>query len=328
MLRTKFTELVGCAVPIQQIAGGPRIALAVANAGGLGTVSVVWTPEDAERDIVAARAQTDGALAANIIVSPNIEGYGDPADIPKCVIAVARHVRVVDFFYADPDPALVELAHRGGALASWQVGSVGEAEAAAAAGCDLIVAQGIEGGGHLRGHTGLLALLSEVLDRVRVPVVAAGGIGNGRAMAAALAAGAAGVRVGTRFLGATESWAHPEYVQALINADAGDTVYTDKFAVGWPHAPHRVLRSCLQAAEAFDGDVVGEFVEPDEPPTPIRRFQGNFMPYADHVQGRIGAMPLWAGESVSSIERVQPAAEIIQELSKEAEDLLARWAKA
>ncbi|MFZ1023129.1 MAG: nitronate monooxygenase [Thermoplasmata archaeon] len=248
--------------------------------------------------------------------------------MPECVTTAAGHVRVVDFFYGDPDPALVDRAHRGGALASWQVGSVGEAEAAAAAGCDLIVAQGIEGGGHLRGRTGLLSLLSEVLDRVHVPVIAAGGIGDGRAMAAALAAGAAGVRVGTRFLGAAESAAHPEYVQALIRADARDTVYTDKFAIGWPHAPHRVLRSCLEAVEAFDGDVVGEFVEPNAPPTPIRRFQGNFTPFVDDLRGRIEAMPLWAGESVGAIKRVQPAAEIVQELSAEAEELLGRWPKA
>ncbi len=95
---------------------------------------------------------------------------------------------------------MVHIVHKGGALAGWQVGSKEEAVAAVEAGCDLVVAQGIEGGGHIRGRVGLLALLGEVLEEVDVPVVAAGGIGTGRAMAAALAAGVSAVRVGTRFV--------------------------------------------------------------------------------------------------------------------------------
>jgi len=91
-----------------------------------------------------------------------------------------------------------------------------------------------------------------------VPVLAAGGIGTGRAMAAALAAGADGVRVGTRFVAATEAAAHPEYVAALIASQAEDTIYTTAFSRSWPDAPHRVLRSCVKAAEAFQGDTVGE----------------------------------------------------------------------
>src|SRR5439155_654477 len=90
--------------------------------------------------------------------------------------------------------------------------------------CDLIVAQGTEAGGHVRGKTGLLALLSEVLESVHAPVVAAGGIGSGRAMAASLAAGAAAVRVGTRFVAATEAEAHPAYLEKLIAAEAKDSV--------------------------------------------------------------------------------------------------------
>src|SRR2546426_755377 len=108
-----------------------------------------------------------------------------------------------------PDAELVEIAHAGGALVSWQLGSAAEATAAERAGCDLIVAQGTEAGGHVRGKIGLLALLGEVLPSVKVPVVAAGGIGTGRAMAAALAAGASAVRVGTRFVAAEEAGTHP-----------------------------------------------------------------------------------------------------------------------
>ena len=110
----------------------------------------------------------------------------------------------------------------------------------------------------MRGRVGLLPLLNAVLDAVDVPVVAAGGIGTARDVAAALAAGAAGVRVGTRFVAATECDAHPEYVAALVAAGAEDTVLTERFSVMWPDAPHRVLRSAVAGAEACPDGVVGE----------------------------------------------------------------------
>src|SRR2546425_386800 len=107
----------------------------------------------------------------------------------------------------------VGMAHADGALVPWHLASAAEVAAAERADCDLIVAQGTEAGGHVRGKIGLLALLGEVLPSVKVPVVTAGGIGPGRAMAAALAAGASAVRVGTRFVAAEEAGTHPAYVE-------------------------------------------------------------------------------------------------------------------
>ena len=98
----------------------------------------------------------------------------------------------------------------------------------------------------------------EVLDAVDVPVVAAGGIGNARTAAAALAAGADAVRVGTRFVATQEADTHPDYADALVRARAEDTVLTEAFSVMWPDAPHRVLRSCVDKAQALDDDAVGE----------------------------------------------------------------------
>ncbi len=211
----------------------PRLAAAVAEAGGLGIVSVYGaTPAQIAALLDTVRAQTTGVFGANFIMR-----FVDPALVPECVAVAAAKDKVVDFFYSDPDATLVEIVHAGGALACWQVGSREEAVAAANAGCDFLIAQGIEAGGHVRGRIGLLALLSEVLAAVDVPVLAAGGIGSGRAMAAALAAGADGVRVGTRFVAAEEAGAHPAYVQALIAAEAQDTVYTDVFSVGWHTGP-------------------------------------------------------------------------------------------
>ena len=326
MLSTRFTELVGCTVPIQQAGMGPlanpRLAAAVADAGGLGMVSVYGgLPPTLIADVLdRLQHQTAGCIGANFIMH-----FVDPDQAHESVAAAAAKARVVDFFYTDPDAALVEIVHRHGALACWQVGSKEEAAAAVAAGCDFIIAQGIEAGGHVRGRIGMLALLSEVLDTVDVPVLAAGGIGTGRAMAAALAAGADGVRVGTRFVAAEEAEAHPAYVNALIAARPQDTVYTEAFRVGWPiNAPHRLLRSCLQAVEAFQEEVVGEGMGYYTGQRfPIERFDtvGVHKSYT----GAIEAMSLWAGESVGGVKKIESAADIVRDLAGEAERLLRRW---
>ena len=212
MLTTRFTELVGCSVPIQQAGmashAKPGLAAAVANAGGLGMVSVYskygGPPANVAKMLENTREQTAGVFGANFIMR-----FVEPDLAHETVRAAAEHANVVEFFYTDPDPALIEIAHSEGALACWQIGSRDEAVAAVDAGCDFIIAQGIEAGGHVRGTSGLLPLLEQVLAAVDVPVLAAGGIGSGRAMAAVLAAGADGVRVGTRFLAVQEAEAHP-----------------------------------------------------------------------------------------------------------------------
>jgi nitronate monooxygenase len=304
---TAFTKLVGIRVPIQQ-AGMPdvatvELAAAVASAGGLGMIGAGMLSAsllDAELDRLAAH--TSGAFGVNFLVPFLDRG---------CVPIAARRARAVEFFYGDPDPELVALAHAGGALASWQVGSLAEAVAAERAGCDLVVAQGSEAGGHVRGHSSLLPLLSEVLDAVRVPVLAAGGIATPRDVAAVLACGAAGARVGTRFVAAAESGAHPEYVKALLAATAADTCLTEAFGAGWPDAPHRVLRSSVEAAQAAPEAIVGE-IELGGAALPIARFSP-IVPTA-RTRGRIGAMALYAGESVTHVRSVQPAAEIVADL--------------
>jgi len=139
-----------------------------------------------------------------------------------------------------------------------------------------------------------------------------------------LAAGAAGARVGTRFMAAEESEAHPQYVQALINAEAVDTLYTDVFSYGFPDAPHRVLRSSAEAVQAFEGEIVGENLdEVTGERYPIHRFQIGTIRKV--TSGNLAAMPHWAGESVDGIKRVQPAADIVRELADGAEELLRRW---
>jgi len=141
-------------------------------------------------------------------------------------------------------------------------------------------------------------------------------------MAAALAAGADGVRVGTRFVATHEAGMHPVYTDALIAARAEDSVYTQTFHVGWPEAPHRALRSAIEAATAFQGDVVGKVTGLDGVELPVPRF-GTRVPDRT-ATGEVAAMALYAGESVGAVTRVMPAGEVVRELAEDAERLLRR----
>jgi len=148
--------------------GTPRLAYAVAAAGALGMVGA----SDFDRaTLVEAFVNGKGRAAPGQHVGA---GFLIPFVDRGAVAAVAPLVKVIEFFYGDPDPALVQLGHCGGALVSWQAGSAEEARAAAGAGCDFVIAQGIEAGGHVRGKIGVLMLLDEVLGAVDVPVLAAG----------------------------------------------------------------------------------------------------------------------------------------------------------
>jgi nitronate monooxygenase len=328
MLTTPFTELVGCGVPIQQAPMGlvapPRLALAVARAGGLGTFSAPigvgpqelaallsdWLDGSEDVDVDA------GALAVNFIT--------EQVDAAAVAVAGAR-VRMVDFFWSTPQRELVKAAHEGGALVNWQVGSLTDAVRAAEAGVDVVTVQGSEAGGHVRGATPMLSLLAAVLRAVDVPVLAAGGIAEPRALAAVLAAGASGARLGTRFIATEESGAHPEYVLALLAAGPESTAITDEFAVcpmceTLPRA--RVLRSAVAAVGELDAGVVGTMVTDDgEELVPARAG----LPPHIGVRGEIHAMALYAGEGVQHVTAVRPTGDVVRELAEGAEKLLRAW---
>ena len=141
-------------------------------------------------------------------------------------------------------------------------------------------------------------------------------------MAAVLAAGADGVRIGTRFVASEEAGVHPVYSDALIAARSEDSVYGSTFHVGWPEAPHGALRSAIAAAHAHDGEVVAKVINIDGTERAVPRFSVT-MPDRS-ATGHIQAMALYAGQSVGAVKRVVPAREIMQELIEQAEDLLRR----
>ena len=317
VIATRFTELLGCRVPLQQAGMGglatPEMAAAVAEAGGLGMVGwVISPPESVAVQLDGLAPDVRSHIGMNFIV-PFLG-----SDATDVVAAAASRVRLAEFFYEMPDPKLVDAAHAQGALVCWQVGTPEEARCAVDAGCDLVVAQGVDAGGHIRGTTPLLPLLDSVLTVVDVPVIAAGGIGTGRAMAAALAAGADGVRVGTRFVGSLEADVHPDYQAALGAAGPEDTVYTEAFSGLWA-APHRVLRSAVDAANELTDEVIGE-AELGGARVPVNRFSAMYPTRTS--TGHVEAMALYAGTSVGAVGRPLPAADIVHELASEAEQIL------
>ncbi len=309
MLKTPFTEITGCQVPIQ-LAGMPgvatnELAAVVSNAGGLGMISGThMDPTFLSMTIENLLKLTSDPFGVNFLM---------PFLDTDTVKIAASKAKMVEFFYGDPDPALIEVVHNGGALACWQTGSVEEAALAEKAGCDLIVVQGTESGGHVRGDIKLFPLLLEVLDTVNIPVIAAGGIGTAKDVAEVIRAGASAARVGTRFVAAKESGAHPKYIKALVEANAKDTVLTETFSVGWPHAHHRVLKSCVDKVHSFEGDIVGERdLAGATKPVP----KGSIALPTISTTGKIEAMALYAGESVGAVKTVKSAADIMNELVK------------
>lgn len=253
--------------------GGPELAAAVQRSGGLGMVSF-------------GEEVPDGSCGVNFLVPflPRIEQ----------ISGVARRARVVEFFYGTPSPELVEVGHDARAVVGWQVGSAEEAEAAENAGCDYVIAQGTEAGGHVRGELALDALLPDVLARTTVPVLASGGIATADRVAELIAVGADGVRAGTCFLCTAESQAHDAYKQNLLSASGQQTVVTDWFGEGWPGAPHRVLRPALDVARRTG------WRDPRPPSRGERR--------------DVEDMAQYAGAGVGHVTSVRPASEVVQDL--------------
>jgi NAD(P)H-dependent flavin oxidoreductase YrpB (nitropropane dioxygenase family) len=228
----------------------------------------------------------------------------------------------------------VARAKSGGAVVLHTVSTAAEARHAVECGVDVVVAQGWEAGGHVRGKVATMPLIPAVVDAVGpVPVIAAGGIADGRGLAAALALGAAGAWIGTRFLASNEVAAHPHYRERILRATEDDTIYLDDlFDIGWPKAPHRVLRNSTVAAwEAAGRPLTGQrpgendVVATSKSRGPIVRYRPTTPP-AD-AEGDIEALALYAGQSVALVHKVQPAAEIVREIVSEAQAILLQLAQ-
>jgi NAD(P)H-dependent flavin oxidoreductase YrpB (nitropropane dioxygenase family) len=324
-VRTSLTDLLGIEVPIVLApmggAVGPALTAAVSNAGGVGVIPLSWsTPDELSARIGEIKSLTDKPFGVNLILE------WDQRE--RLAAALDAGAPIVSLFWGE-STGLVDEVKAGGAQAWVTVSSAGEAARAAATGADVVVAQGWEAGGHVRGTVSTLALVPRVVDAVDgVPVVAAGAIADGRGVAAALVLGAAGAWVGTRFLAAAEATIHDDYRRRILQAAETDTYYGTLFDRGWADAPHRALRnSTVEAWEAAgspaSGSRPGEEDAPASRPdgTPVGRY-ASATPTAE-MTGDTEPLSNWAGQGVGLVTRVQPAAEIVRELNDEAERILA-----
>jgi nitronate monooxygenase len=234
--------------------------------------------------------------------------------------ALDAGLRIVSLSFGDPS-GYVEQVHAAGGLVLQSVASAEEARSVVAAGVDVVVAQGWEAGGHVWGQIATLPLVPAVVDAVApIPVIAAGGIGDARGVAAVLALGAQAAWVGTGFLLATEAPVHEEYRRRLIAAAETDAQwYADLYDVGWPNAPHRALRNATaETWEAAGRPDSGS--RPGEGESIARRPSGetiarysSAMPL-EGTTGEVDALSLWAGQSVALATTTRPAADIVAEL--------------
>jgi nitronate monooxygenase len=325
MLQTAFTRLFGVQHPIMQapMGGGistPELAAAVSNAGGLGMLALGGLPpEQARAQIRRTRQLTDRPFGVNLLLPMYLPGQTE--------VCIEERVVVLSFFWGDAAPH-VPAAHAGGVKVMLQVGSVDEAQAARDAGVDVIVAQGVEAGGHVRGSISALVLVPMVVEAVRpLPVVAAGGIADGRGVAAVLMLGAAGAALGTRLLASQEAAAHPDYKARILRARAEDTLRTTLFDIGWPEAPHRVLRNSVvtdwEAAgcpppgqRPQEGEVIGQGQFGDMT-FPVSRYTA--MPPSARFEGEVEKTALYAGQSCGLISDLAPAAVVVEGIAREAE---------
>ena len=318
-LCTALCDRLGIDVPIVQAPMGtlavPPLAAAVSNAGGLGMLGVTWLELDMMREFIReTRRRTPRPFGVNLVLAWDQH--------ERLAICLEEGARIVSLTWGDPTPYLRALRAAGATLLQ-TVGSAAEARRAVAAGADIVVAQGWEAGGHVWSEVATMPLVPCVVDAVRpVPVIAAGGLADGRGVAAALMLGAAGAWLGTRFLASEEIFIHPDYRERVLRASETDTCHTMLFDVGWEDAPHRTLRNATVDAWAAAGRPAsgrrpgeGETIAALPDGTPVPRYSE--IPPLPGMTGDLAALVHYAGQSAGLVRRVQPAAEIVHDLVEE-----------
>lgn len=349
-LFTPLCTLLQTRLPIIQapMAGGPttpELVAAVSNAGALGSLGAGYmTPQAIQESIRAIKRYTNQPFAVNLFIpsqaseaipdvapmkqfllqmSPRHETQGDAASIPafedQLAVVIAERVPVFSFTFGQLKPEMVlELQSRGTTVVGTAT-TVEEAVALATSGVDAIVAQGYEAGGH-RGtflcHVeaaliGTMALIPQIVNQLRIPVIASGGIMDGRGIAASLMLGAAGVQLGTSFLVTEESGAHPVYKQAVLESGASDTVLTSGFS---GKAARAIRNRFTDEIREFPGEI---------PPYPTQNALTRPLRNWAAEQGDPDYLSLFAGQG-AAMGRALPAAELVHQLVEETKASLNR----
>ena len=313
-LHTPLCDLLGIEHPVMQGSPGPwsspALAAAISEAGGLGSLgTALVAPDQIRVQVDRVRALTDRPFAVNHTLRPLSEAaYALTLDLAPPVISLALGLR----------KELVDRAHAAGSRVVQQVHTAEQAERALAAGADAIIAQGGEAGG-FGGTISTLALVPQVVDAVApVPVLAAGGIADGRGLAAALVLGAQGVNIGTRFMAATEAEIPDAYKQAIVAAGSEDAVKVEFAASVFPPRPEdgfATLPRALRTPFIDRGNADPASVDADR-----ERLGGELV---DAVRaGSAHELVPFAGQTAGLIGAVRPAGEIVRSLVADAEAAL------
>jgi enoyl-[acyl-carrier protein] reductase II len=313
MLRTPLCDLLGIEHPILLAGMGgvsySEVAAAVSEAGGFGCLGAAGMSfEEMTREIRAVKARTTRPFGVDLLTA-------SPRDmVPFVETICAEGARAFVAGLGVPSK-VVDLCHRNDVLVINMCGKVSHAVRAVDAGCDIVVAQGTEAGGHT-GQIATMPLVPMIVDAVKVPVVAAGGIFDGRGLVAALALGAQGIWMGTRFIASTEARAHPLYKERILDIDETGTVITraysgktmrairTQYTDEWETKREELQPFPLQAMRATQDGVWRSLVGPEAGLDPER-----------------DCMP--AGQSAGGIHGLMPCGKIIDDVLRQAESILA-----
>jgi NAD(P)H-dependent flavin oxidoreductase YrpB (nitropropane dioxygenase family) len=317
MIRTPVCDVMQIEHPIALGGMGsiysPDLVAAVSNAGGLGAMGCHYmNPEQVRAGTAALRERTNKPFALNFLLFDILEeGFA---------AALALRPNVIAFAWPRPEQDLkfyVGRAHDAGCKVTFMANGVPEAVKAAEAGADVIIAQGTEGGGHV-GWVASMVLTPMVVDAVApIPVLTAGGVADGRGLAAAIALGADGVLLGTRFLATEESPLHPNFKQAIVDSDGHDTALSEipDIAAGkvWPGAMSRSRRN--RFIERWAGR---EWLLRSQQAQALAAIQ------AARKAGDVNEAPLSMGQDAGLIKDVPSAGEIVQRIAQEAAEILSQ----
>ena len=325
-MRTPLCDALGIEHPIVSAPmgpdlAGPELVAAVSGAGGLGILQAQFAPPEALREqIREIRSRTAKPFGVSAILH-------FPCD-PLVEVCLEERVPVLWTFWGDP-AKYVAPAHAAGVKVFHQCGSVAEARSAARAGVDVVVAQGSEAGGHVRGDVSTLVLVPRVVDAIApTPVIASGGIADGRGLVAVLALGAQAGVLGTRFL-ASRRVARPPALQGAAGPGdraghrAHDALRCRLAARAAPRAAHAVRREVARRRGARAGRPARR---PRRRPdgggrTRPRGARVRLLPAQPRRQGDVESMGMLAGQCVGAIDSIKPAAEIVREIAAEAQRL-------
>lgn len=352
----RLLDLFGIAHPILQApmagASSTQMAIAVSEAGGLGAIAAAMlTPETLRTELQLVQQATARPVNINFFVHkpptpdadadarwrkrlaayyhelglPPDAGAGGPVRAPfdaaLCEVILEYKPKVVSFHFGLPDEALVQRLRTAGVVVIGSATSAEEARWLEARGCDAVIAQGAEAGGHrgmflnddIARQAGTMALVPQVVDAVKVPVIAAGGIGDGRGIAAALALGASGVQIGTGFLLTPEAKTTPLHRAALKQAHDNSTTLTNVFT-------GRPARGIVNRYVREVGPM-----SPDAPVFPLAAGAAYPLRAASEPKGASDFMPLWSGQA-PTLAREMPSAALVAEWVKETAAVLKRFA--